>query len=66
MKLNKKTIRLIRKAIDFARALFLVLALLFIFLAMISADGDISFCIICVIIGAICGGVSYILEKLFW
>lgn len=56
-----------KKLIAFTRTLFFVLAILCIAMTICSADGpNIIFPIICFIIGIICFGISYTLDKLLW
>lgn len=55
----------IRKCITYARTLFLILFFMCLALTIISVDGpSFVFPIICTIIGSICFGISYVLERL--
>ena len=55
----------IRKCITYARTLFLTLFFVCLALTIISVDGpSFVFPIICTIIGSICFGISYALERL--
>lgn len=67
MKLSKKARIRIRKAVAFARILFFALGLICLSLSVCSVDGpNFTFPMVCLIIGVLCLGVSYLLDRLLW
>ena len=67
MKVTRKTKIKIRKAIAFARNLFLVICGIGMLCTICSVDGpSILFPIISMVIAVVCFGISYLLDKLLW
>lgn len=65
--MTKQTKIKIRKAVAFARTLFLYLCILSIALTICSVDGpSFKFPIICTLIGIVCFGISYALDQLLF
>ena len=67
MKLSRKTKIRIRKAVAFARTLFLLLGAIFGAFAVVSLDGkSLIFILACLGIGIVCIFVSTLLDELLW
>ena len=65
--MTRKTKIKIRKAVAFARNLFLALCGISILLTICSVDGpNILFPIICMAIAMVFFGISYLLDRLLW
>ena len=65
--MTKKTKRMIRKTIIFARGFFLSLFGVCLLLVIMSADGPyLWFPITCSIVGILCFGIAYAIDYVIW
>ena len=63
--MTRKTKIRIRKTVEFARTLFLIICGICVFLTIASVDGpSIWFPIVCFAVGSICFGIAYFFDYL--